>query len=70
MDTIDQHIEKDKEILEDPTISSQQRRHLEDELVSLEEYKVKHPEDDHDPTSLELFCDSHPDAVECKKYDV
>lgn len=70
MDTIDQHIQKDKEILEDPTTSPQQRRHVEDELFSLEEYKVKHPEDSHDPTSLELYCDSHPEALECKKYDV
>lgn len=70
MDTIDQHIQKDKEILEDPTTSPQQRRHVEDELVSLEEYKEKHPEDSHDPTALELYCDSHPEALECKKYDV
>lgn len=70
MDTIDQHIQKDKEILEDPTTSPQQRRHVEDELISLEGYKEKHPEDSHDPTALELYCDAHPEALECKKYDV
>ena len=69
MDNIDQHITKDRNILDDPTISSQSRRHLQDELDSLEKYKENHPDDDHDPTSLELYCDGHPDALECRIYD-
>lgn len=67
--TIDEHITKDKEILDDPLISAQARRHTEDELLSLEEYKKNHPNDDHDPTPLELFCDKNPTALECRVYE-
>ena len=38
MDSIEQHIEKDKEILHDPTVSPQMRRHIEGELHDLEAY--------------------------------
>jgi len=69
MDTIENHIQKDKEILSDPTISPQQRRHVEEELHDLESYRERHPEDSHDPTSLELYCDTHPDASECRVYE-
>lgn len=69
MDNIQQHIDNDKKILDDPTISPQMRRHTEEELRDLEAYQQRHPEDDHDPTSLELYCDSHPNASECKVYD-
>ena len=70
MDNIEQHILKDKKILDDSMISSQTRRHIEDELESLEKYKINHPNNDHDPTPLELYCDAHPDALECKIYEV
>lgn len=70
MDNIDQHIENDKKILDDPTISSQNRRHIEDELESLERYKESHPNDDHDPTPFELYCNENPNALECRKYEV
>jgi len=66
---IQQHISKDKEILDDPLASSQARRHAEEELDSLERYHSKHPEDDHDPSPLELYCDDHPEALECRVYD-
>ena len=69
MDSIEQHIQRDREILEDPTISPQSRRHIEGELESLEKYHENHPEDLHDPTPLELYCDAHPDALECRIYD-
>lgn len=69
MENIDQHIQRDKEILDDPTISPQMRRHTQEELVDLESYKEHHPEDNHDPTSLELYCDTHPDALECRVYE-
>jgi hypothetical protein len=69
MDTIDQHIQKDVEILNDPTTSSQSRRHTEEELSALEAYKANHPEDSHDPTALELYCDANPDALECRIYE-
>lgn len=69
MSTIDQHIEKDKQVLDNPTISPQARRHTEEELEALKAYKEHHPEDSHDPTPLELYCDSHPDALECRIYE-
>ena len=69
MDNIDQHIQKDKAILDDPQTTPQARRHTEEELVALEAYKVNHPNDDHDPTALELYCDTHPDASECRVYE-
>ena len=35
MDSIEQHIEKDKELLQDPTLSPQMRRHTAEELKEL-----------------------------------
>ena len=69
MENIDVHIQKDKQILDDPQTSPQARRHTQEELAALETYNERHPEDDHDPTALELFCDSNPSASECKVYD-
>lgn len=74
MDTVELHIEKDKEILENPTTSPQQRRHIEEELHELEVYVENHKDeiaqgDHHDPTALELFCEVEPDAPECLVYD-
>ena len=69
MDNINQHIQKDEDLLSNPTISPQARRHTEEELEALKTYKKNHPEDDHDPTALELYCDLHPDALECRVYD-
>ena len=74
MDSIEQHIEKDIEILENPTISPQQRRHIEGELHELEDYVEHHKKeieagDHHDPTYLELFCDQNPSEPECLVYD-
>lgn len=69
MESIEKHIEEDKKILENPTTSPQQRRHVESELEQLEAYQENHPEDHHDPTPLELYCDANPDAAECKIYE-
>lgn len=69
MENIDQHIKKDEDILNDPTISPQARRHTEEELEALKAYAERHPEDHHDPTPLELYCDANPSALECKVYD-
>lgn len=69
MDNIHQHIQKDKEILDDPTVSPQSRRHAEEELNSLESYQKNHPDDSHDPTPFELYCDENPDALECRIYE-
>jgi hypothetical protein len=67
--TLQQHINDDYNELDSPTISGQRRRHLEDELQGLEKYQENHPNDNHDPTPLEIYCDSHPDALECRMYD-
>jgi hypothetical protein len=69
MENIDQHIQQDKKILDDSTISPQMRRHTQEELQALEAYKENHPDEEHDPTPLELYCDTHPDASECRVYD-
>lgn len=74
MDSVEQHIQKDKDILENATTSPQQRRHVEGELHELEMYVENHKEeiaggDHHDPTALELFCEVEPDAPECLIYD-
>lgn len=68
--TIKNCIDKDRKIIDDPMISSQSRRHIEEELKQLERYHERHPDDEHCPTPLELFCDENPSAIECKIFDV
>jgi hypothetical protein len=70
MTNINDHIKRNHEELNDPMISSQRRRHVEDELESLEKYHANHPEDFHDPSPLELFCNENPDSPECRVYDL
>ena len=67
--TLQQHINDDKDELDNPNLSPQRRRHIESELDDLEQYQVNHPDEDHDPNALELYCDAHPDARECKIYE-
>jgi hypothetical protein len=67
--SLQQHINDDRDELDNPNVSGQRRRHLEDELDALETYQVNHPDEDHDPTPLELYCDTHPDALECRIYE-
>lgn len=67
--SLQQHINDDRDQLDDPNTSGQRRRHLEDELDALETYQVNHPDVDRDPTPLELYCDAHPDALECRIYE-
>ena len=67
--SLQQHINDDRDELDNPNMSSQRRRHLEDELDALQMYQANHPDDDTDPTPLELYCDSHPDALECRIYE-
>jgi len=74
MESIEKHIEVDKKILDDPTTSPQQRRHIEGELTELNVYVENHKKDiesgdHHDPTPLELFCEMEPDADECRVYE-
>jgi hypothetical protein len=67
--TLSQHIQDDKNELDGGSTSSQRRRHLKNELEQLEIYKKNHPQDEHDPTSLELYCEINPSAAECKIYE-
>ena len=74
MKSIEDHIQKDKEILDDPLANPAARRHAKEELLELEENAEHHKEeiaarDHHDPNALELFCDMHPDEPECLVYD-
>lgn len=64
-----QHINNNKDELDNPNTSGQRRRHLENELDALEKYQENHPNEDYDPSSLELYCDSNPDAPECRIYE-
>jgi hypothetical protein len=67
--SLQQHINDNQDELDNPNVSSQRRRHLENELDALERYQINNPDDDHDPTSLELFCDLNPEAPECRIYE-
>ena len=74
MESIEKHIEVDKEILSNPTTSPQQRRHIEGELEELHVYAENHKKeiaagDHHDPTALELYCEMEPEADECRVYE-
>lgn len=70
MENIHTHMEHDRKIMDDAMASSQSRRHAEEELEALERYHANHPEDEHDPTPLELYCNDNPDASECRIYEV
>jgi hypothetical protein len=67
--TLQQHINDDRNELDKSSVSAQRRRHLVDELYSLEKYQINHPNDSHDPTTLELYCDENPNARECRIYE-
>ena len=67
--TLQQHINDDKDELSSDSLSPQRKRHIESELDSLEKYQANHPDTDHDPTPLELYCDTHPDSSECRIYE-
>tara|TARA_X000000950_G_scaffold269347_1_gene347881 strand:+ start:774 stop:1001 length:228 start_codon:yes stop_codon:yes gene_type:complete len=74
MESIEKHIKVDEEILANPTISPQQRRHIEGELEELNVYAENHKKeiaagDHHDPTALELYCEMEPEADECRVYE-
>ena len=74
MTTIEQHIQHDKELLDDPLTNPAARRHAKIELEELETYAEHHKAeteagDHHDPNALELFCDQNPDEPECLVYD-
>ena len=45
MKSIEDHIQHDKELIDDPTVNAAARRHYKDELHDLEEY-VEHHKDE------------------------
>jgi CP12 domain len=49
--------------------SRQRRRHLESELEMLTKYMANHPDAEETPSSLELYCDLNPSALECRIYE-
>ena len=67
--TLQQHIDDDRNELDSSISNSQRHRHLEDELENLEKYQINHQDSDYDPTSLELYCDLYPNALECRIYE-
>ena len=71
MKSIDEQIAKDESEIKTAKAEGNQAkvRHLEEELKELKEFKEHHPGDDHDPTSLEMYCENNPDAAECRVYD-
>ena len=74
MKSIEDHIKKDHDIVDNPLSSPAARRHAKVELHELQEYAEHHKEeiaagDHHDPNALELFCEMHPDEPECLVYD-
>ena len=73
MESVEKHIQADKEIFENPTTSPQQRRHIEEELHELEVYVENHKEELKQvtittPAHLNC-CEAEPSAPECKVYD-
>ena len=74
MESIEKHIQKDKDIVDDPLANPAARRHAKVELHELEESAEHHKKeieagDHHDPNALELWCDQHPEEPECLVYD-
>ena len=74
MKSIEDHIKKDQEIVDDPLANPAARRHAKEELHDLEEYAEHHKAeieagDHHDPNALEIFFDLHPDEPEFLVYD-
>lgn len=67
--TLQDHIQDDIKELDDVNVNGQRKRHLQDELQQLEQYQANHPEETRDPSPLELYCDSHPEAPECRIYE-
>jgi hypothetical protein len=71
LESIESHIAQLKAQLEQAKASGDagKQRHLETELNDLETYRSHHPEQQSDPTPLEVYCDLNPQAPECLVYD-
>ena len=51
------------------SLNKQRKRYLKSHLEDLLEYQKHHPDAIGIPSSLELFCDLNPHALECRIYD-
>jgi hypothetical protein len=71
LENIDSHLAKLRAELDQARQSGNPARinHLETELNNLEAYKQHHPNEQNDPTPLEVYCDLNPQAPECLVYD-
>jgi hypothetical protein len=71
LENIDSHLTQLKAALEQARLSGDSAKvnHLEKELQDLEAYKSHHPDEQKDPSPLEVYCDLNPEAPECLVYD-
>jgi hypothetical protein len=71
LENIDSHLAKLRAELDQARQSGNPARinHLETELNNLDTYKQHHPNEQNDPTPLEVYCDLNPQAPECLVYD-
>ena len=69
--TIEQHMRQAIQLLEQARLNHDDAkiRHYETEIKNLKTYQAHHPDEDHDPTSLEVFCDMNPDAPQCRVFE-
>ena len=57
------------EELEKSSLNKQRKRYLNAYLEELLEYQKNHPDVIGIPSSLEIFCDLNPNALECRIYN-
>jgi hypothetical protein len=50
-------------------VNYQRKRYLESYLQDLLSYQRNHPDEVGIPNSLQLYCNDHPEALECRIYD-
>ena len=51
------------------SVNYQRQRYLEIYLQELLSYQINNPNQNTIPTSLQLYCNDHPEALECRIYD-
>ncbi len=71
MENIDTHISQLTAALQQAQQNGETAKvnHLQKELADLQAYKTHHPNEQKDPTPLEVYCDLNPQAPECLVYD-
>lgn len=51
------------------SVNYQRQRYLEIYLQELLSYQINNPDQIEIPTSFQLYCNDHPEALECRIYD-